>query len=424
MKTYLYKNLDAKMLEALTQRPTIDFEKTYEVIKPIIADVKANGDEAVKRYTKKFDGISLDSLELSYGEIKKAIAKLDKETKKAFQKAASNIEKFHKSQLIKEKPVKTMNGVVCFREPRAIEKVGLYIPGGTAPLASTVLMLGVPAKIAGCKEVLICTPPPVTPEIIFAADLCSIKKIYQIGGAQAIAAMAYGTESIPKVYKIFGPGNQYVTAAKMLVSFEGVAIDMTAGPSEVLVIADDEADCRFVAADLLSQSEHGEDSSAILLCSSEKIAKAVKVEIGRQIKSLTRRKIVKAALLKSFILVCPSLECAFEFSNEYAPEHLILAIKNPEKYVSRVINAGSVFLGKYSCESAGDYASGTNHVLPTYGYAKVYSSVSVDSFVKKITFQKLTKQGAKNLWPTVSIMASREALDGHKKAMQLRYLNN
>lgn len=424
MKTYLYKNLDAKALEALTRRPLIDLEKIYALVKPIMADVKANGDEAVKRYTKSFDGVALNSLRLSETEIKKSIEKLDGRAKEAFCVASANIETFHRSQMIEARPIETMNGVVCFREARAIEKVGIYVPAGTAPLPSTVLMLGIPAKIGGCSEVVLCTPPPIAPEIVFAASLCGITQIFQVGGAQAIAAMAYGTESIPKVYKIFGPGNQYVTAAKMLASLDSVAIDMPAGPSEILVVADESADVTFIAADLLSQAEHGSDSQVVLLCLSEKMADEVKIEVEKQLADLPRRDIAKQALLKSFILVCSNLDEVFEFSNSYAPEHLILNLEQAEKYIEKVVNAGSVFLGKYSCESAGDYASGANHTLPTYGYAKAYSGVSVDSFVKKITFQKLTEQGAKNLGPTVSIMASREALDGHKKAMQLRYLNN
>lgn len=423
MKTYSYKNLDAKTLEALTQRPEINLEKTYQIVKPIISDVKANGDQAVKKYTEKFDGVSLDSLELSDGEIQKAIAMLDKETKKVFQMAATNIEKFHKSQVEKEKPVETMEGVVCFREPRAIEKVGIYVPAGTAPLPSTVLMLGIPAKIAGCSEVILCTPPPITPEIVFAAALCSITQIFQVGGAQAIAAMAYGTESIPKVYKIFGPGNQYVTAAKMLASLDSTAIDMPAGPSEVLVIADESADVCFIAADLLSQAEHGQDSQVILLCLSKKMADKVKIEVEKQLADLPRRDIANQALSKSFVLVCQNLDEAFGFSNNYAPEHLILNIEGAENYLEKVINAGSVFIGKYSCESAGDYASGTNHTLPTYGYAKAYSGVSVDSFVKKITFQKLSEEGVRNLGPIVERMAECEQLQAHKNAMTLRIKN-
>jgi len=420
MKTYLYKNLDTKTLETLTQRPGIDLEKTYEIVKPIMAQVKANGDNAVRMYTQKFDGVSLLSLALSADEIKESISKLDKDTIEVFKKAAANIEKFHKSQLPNEKPVKTMEGVICFRESRAIEKVGLYVPAGSAPLPSTVLMLGIPAKIAGCSEVVLCTPPPIAPEIVFAARLCGIKKIFQVGGAQAIAAMTYGTESIPKVYKIFGPGNQYVTAAKLLASLDSVAIDMPAGPSEVLVIADESADIPFIAADLLSQAEHGPDSQAVLLCLSKTVADKVKREIAKQLADLPRRDIASLALSKSFILVCPDLDAAFKFSNNYAPEHLILNLKDAGRYIGKIINAGSVFIGKYSCESAGDYASGTNHTLPTYGYAKAYSGVSVDSFIKKITFQELTEEGVRNLAPIVEKMAECEQLQAHKKAMALR----
>lgn len=420
MKIYFYNQLDNQTLKKLTQRPTVDLEKTYEIVKPIMADIKEKGDAALRYYTEKFDGISLDNFEISESEIKEAIKNLDEETKAAFQVAAANIKKFHKSQLKKEKQVETMKGVVCFREPRAIEKIGVYVPGGTASLPSTVLMLCIPAKLAGCSEIVLCTPPPVSPTIIFAASLCGVKKIFQVGGAQAIAAMAYGTESIPKVYKIFGPGNQYVTAAKMLASLDAVAIDMPAGPSEVLVIADEEAKPSFIAADLLSQAEHGADSQTLLLCLSEKIAQKVIAEIEEQMKDLPRCEIAKKALAKSFILVCSNLEEAFEFSNNYAPEHLILNLEKAENYINKVLNAGSVFLGKYSCESAGDYASGTNHTLPTYGFAKAYSGVSMDSFVKKITFQKLSEEGVRNLGPVVAKMADCEELEAHKRAMTLR----
>lgn len=420
MKICLYENLDAAELKRLMLRPAIDLEKTLESVRPIMSAVKENGDLALLSYTEKFDGIVIDSLEMSEEERQDGLLKVDEETKEAFRVAAQNIEKFHRSQIMNESPIETMPGVVCFREARAIEKVGLYIPAGTAPLASAVLMLGVPAKIAGCKEVVLCTPPPVSPAIIFAADLCGISKIYKVGGAQAVAAMVYGTETIPQVYKIFGAGNQYVTAAKMLASFEGVAIDMPAGPSEVLIIADEKADASFVAADLLSQAEHGVDSSAILLCLSEAMAAAVTFEIEKQLRDLPRREIAKTALSKSFILVCSNLEEAFEFSNEYAPEHLILNIENASNYVSQVVNAGSVFLGKYSCESAGDYASGTNHTLPTYGYAKAYSGVCLDSFVKKITFQELSREGVKNIGSIVEKMAECEQLQAHKNAMTLR----
>lgn len=415
MKKYLSENLNSEEREALTKRPAIDLEQTYEIVRPIMADVRNNGDEAVRRYTKKFDGLELGDFVLNVGKVE-----LDEKVKGAFEQAAANIEKFHKSQLCSEAAVETMAGVTCFRENRAIEKVGLYIPAGSAPLPSTVLMLGIPAKLAGCKEVVLCTPPPVAPEIIFAAELCGIKKIYQIGGAQAIAAMAYGTSTVPQVYKIFGPGNQYVTAAKMLASLEGLAIDMPAGPSEVLVIADEEARADFVAADLLSQAEHGPDSQVLLLCLSQKKAEEVQREILQQLEELPRKKIAQASLAKSFTLICDDLEDAFNFSNDYAPEHLILNLAEAGKYVEKVVNAGSVFLGQYSCESAGDYASGTNHTLATYGYAKAYSGVSVDSFVKKITFQKLSKEGVRQIGPIVETMAECEQLQAHKNAMTLR----
>lgn len=420
MKIYSYKNLEAKALASLTLRAKIDLEKTFEIVRPIMYDVKVNGDKALKRYTQKFDDVSIDSFELKGSEIESAIKKVDKKNKKAFKIAAANIAKFHKSQLTKEKKVETTKGVICFRESRAIEKVGIYVPAGTAPLSSTVLMLGIPAQIAGCSEVILCTPPNVAPEIIFAASLCGIRKIFQVGGAQAIAAMTYGTESIPKVYKIFGPGNQYVTAAKMLASLDSVAIDMPAGPSEVLVIADEKANPSFVAADLLSQAEHGRDSQAVLLCLSEKKANAVLSEVEKQLKALSRRDIAREALEQSFILICTNLNDAFEFSNSYAPEHLILNLKDAQNYTQKVINAGSVFIGEYSCESAGDYASGTNHALPTSGFARSYSGVSTDSFIKSITFQILSKKGVKNIGPTVERMAECEQLQAHKMAMALR----
>lgn len=408
MKIYSYKqNID------LTKRPAINLEQTFEIVKPIMEDVRENGDNTLFKYTEKFDGIKLKQLSISTKN-----PQVDAVTKAAFKQAAKNIEKFHKSQITKEPKVQTMKGVTCFRESRAIEKVGLYIPAGSAPLASSVLMLGIPAKIAGCKEIVLCTPPPVAPEILYAANLCGIKKIFTVGGAQAIAAMAYGTETIPQVYKIFGAGNQFVTASKMLASLKGVAIDMPAGPSELLIIADGKADPDFVAADLLSQAEHGADSQVVLVCLSKKFAQKVNKEIEKQLKDLPRREIAKKALENSFILICENLDQAYDFSNEYAPEHLIINIAKPN--IRKVINAGSVFLGKYSCESAGDYASGTNHVLPTYGYSKSYSGVSLDSFVKKITFQKLTKQGAKSIAEVVEKMAECEGLIGHKKSMTIR----
>lgn len=426
MKIYFYEKLGNP--EALCERPAVDMERTFKVVKPIMEDVRLRGDSAVKFYTERFDGVGLEELAVSEEEILEACEQVDKEVKKAFIVAVENIEKFHKAQALREEPVETMKGVVCFRESRAIEKVGLYVPAGSAPLPSTVLMLGIPARIAEVSEVVLCAPPArdgkIAPEILYAARLCGISKIFKVGGAQAIAAMAYGTETVPRVYKIFGPGNQFVTAAKILAS-SFTAIDMPAGPSEVLVIADGKADCRYVAADLLSQAEHGVDSQVVLACLSLDLAEKVLVEIEEQIEKLPRREICRQALEKSFVLVCGSLQQAFDFSNEYAPEHLILNLEDAERYVPKVINAGSVFLGKYSCESAGDYASGTNHVLPTFGFAKSTSGASVDSFIKKITFQKLSENGAKNLGPIVSIMASTESLGGHKKAMELRYqINN
>lgn len=415
MKKYLYKKLFKQKLQQLTLRPAINLEEVYKIVKPIMADVRKNGDKALKKYSKKFD-----RLELTNFQLQDMSENLDEQTKKAFTIAAANIRSFHKGQVTDETPIETMPGVTCFRENRAIEKVGLYIPAGSAPLPSAGLMLAIPAKIAGCREIVICTPPPVSQEIIFVAKLCGIKQIYQLGGAQAIAAMAYGTETIPQVYKIFGAGNQYVTAAKMLASLDSVAIDMPAGPSEVLIIADEEADSSFVAADLLSQAEHGPDSQVVLLCLSQKMAAQVEIEIDQQIKALPRKNIAAQALKNSFTIICDDLQQAFQFSNDYAPEHLILNITDADQYTSKVINAGSVFLGKYSCESAGDYASGTNHTLPTYGYAKAYSGVSVDSFIKKITFQKLNQQGVKNLGPVVEKMAECEGLAAHKNAMTLR----
>ncbi|MBT6068719.1 histidinol dehydrogenase [Candidatus Peregrinibacteria bacterium] len=423
MKTCFYKQLDATRLQELTQRPQIDLDGTYEIVRPIMEEVKSSGDTALKYFTRKFDSVELESLEVSEEERNAAASKLSDKTKNAFKKAAENIRTFHKSQILDEKVVETMPGVTCFRQSRAIEKVGLYIPAGTAPLPSTVLMLGIPAQIAGCEEIILCTPPPVAPEILYAAELCGITKIFQVGGAQAIAAMTYGTESIPQTYKIFGPGNQYVTAAKMLAQLEGIAIDMPAGPSEVIIIADDNANPEFVAADLLSQAEHGTDSQVVLVCLSERVAEKVNGELQSQLSVLPRKEIAKESLSKSFTLICESLDQAFKFSNQYAPEHLILNVENPDKYIQLIKNTGSVFLGKYSCESAGDYASGTNHTLPTYGYAKAYSGVSLDSFVKKITFQRLTEEGVRNLGPIVEEMAECEQLFAHKNAMSLRLKN-
>ncbi len=427
MKRYYFKKLNGISLKNLCKRKPICFDDILPVVKNILAEVKNRGDEALLEFTAKFDNINLSSFEITEKEIEESTKRIPQDIQKAFQKAAYNIKKFHKLQLSKPKKIETMDGVYCFTEMRPIEKVGLYIPGGTAPLASTVLMLAIPAKLAGCKEIVLVTPPTkegkVADIILFSAKLCGITKIFKIGGAQAIAALAFGTESIPKVDKIFGPGNKYVTLAKMLVSIdpEGSAIDMPAGPTEILIIADEKARADFVASDLLSQLEHDTDSIAILVTTSNKKADEILVELKKQMKELPRGEIARKALGNGFIMIVDSIEEAIAFSNQYAPEHLVLNATNPRKYISSIKNAGSVFLGPYSPVSAGDYAVGTNHSLPTYGYARVFGGISVSSFQKIITFQEITKQGAKNLGPIVSIMALQEGLEGHKKAMQLRY---
>jgi histidinol dehydrogenase len=407
----------------LLKRPTIQNIDITEQIRPILEDIKENGDKAVRKYNQRFDAHT-GSLIVSQEELKKAEKLLSKDLKKAIEQAYQNIHTFHKTQLqSKIEKVETMKGVVCWRKSIAIEKVGLYIPGGTAPLFSTVLMLGVPAQIAGCQEIILCSPPrkeSLHPAILFAAQLVGIQKIFKVGGVQAIASMAYGTESIPKVYKIFGPGNQYVTTAKQLVSQENVAIDMPAGPSEVLVWADDTAVPEFVAADLLSQAEHGTDSQVIMLTTSEKLAQKVKKALDIQIETLPRKEIAQKALANSKIIIVEDNQVALEMSNLYAPEHLILAIKNAEKQAEKIVNAGSVFIGNYTPESAGDYASGTNHTLPTNGYATAYSGVSVDSFVKKVTFQKITQKGLQNIGSIIELMAEAEELHAHKNAVSIR----
>lgn len=420
MKTYLFSQLSTTELNQLTQRPSLESADLAATVQPILAAVKSKGDEALREYTAKFDQVELTDIALAASDFATAEQQLAPDLKQAFQIAATNIRKFHQTQAQPEPVVETMPGVRCYRQSRAIESVGLYTPAGTAPLPSTVLMLGIPAQLAGCQEVVLCTPPPIRPEIIYAAQLCGITKIYQVGGAQAIAAMAYGTESIPKVAKIFGPGNQYVTAAKQLVAMTDVAIDMPAGPSELLVIADGQADPAFVAADLISQAEHGQDSQVVLLCLSSEFAEQVAQELAAQLTDLPRRTIAEQALANSFCLVCPDLEQAIQFSNSYAPEHLILNIQNPQAYTEQITNTGSVFLGALTPESAGDYASGTNHTLPTNGWARSYSGVSLDSFLKKITFQELTAQGVKTLGPFVEQLAECEQLLGHKRAMTIR----
>ena len=383
-----------------------------------------NGDEALFKYTQRFDGVTLSKLEVREKEIENSIAQTPQSLKAAINIAYNNIKAFHMAQQRSEATVETMPGVRCWRKSVAIEKVGLYIPGGTAPLFSTILMLGIPAQIAGCKEIVLCTPPnknkTIDPVILYTAKLVGITKIYTVGGAQAIAAMACGTESIPQVYKIFGPGNQYVTNAKECVQQRGVAIDMPAGPSELLVIADDTCNPAFVASDLLSQVEHGTDSQVVLLSDSEKIIEACLREVVQQTEQLERKKTAIEALKNSKAISLESMQQCIEFSNRYAPEHLIIASEEANELAEEVVNAGSVFLGNYSCESAGDYASGTNHTLPTNGYAKNYSGVSLDSFVKKITYQEINKQGIQNLGKTIEIMAEAEKLTAHKNAVTLR----
>ncbi len=410
--------------KTLLERPAIENGSLQENVRAVMEEVKRNGDIAVKKFTHKFDGIALDDFLVSEKEISESASLLSSELKKAIQQAATNIQLFHEKQVAGVEVIETMPGVQCWRKSIGIEKVGLYIPGGTAPLFSTILMLGIPAKIAGCKEVILCSPPgkdgKLNPAILYAAQLVGINKIYKIGGVQAIAAMAYGTETVSQVYKIFGPGNQYVTCAKQLIQQEGIAIDMPAGPSEVCVLADKTANPEFVAADLLSQAEHGVDSQVLLVTSEALIVKSVEAALEKQIALLPRKDIAMKALENSMAIVVKDIEEGISLVNEYAAEHLILACANDEVVAEKIINAGSVFLGNYSPESAGDYASGTNHTLPTNGFARTYSGVSVDSFVKKITYQKLSKQGLQNIADTVELMAEAEGLDAHANAVRIR----
>ncbi len=455
MKTVFLKSLsDVAGLKKLVQRPAVRLETLFPKVRKILLDVKKRGDAAVREYTKKFDRVDLDNFQKTKTVSTWADRPKLKQTQgleKVLRIAAENIEKFHRSQLLKEKPVETVKGIKCWREWRAIEKVGLYVPKG---LVSTVLMLGIPARIAGCKEIIMCTSPDSPPhqrganfvnsdakgtlpplwcggkqgriaqEMLLAAEIAGITKVFKIGGAQAIAAMAYGTETVPKVDKIFGPGNQYVMAAKMLVSIdpEGAAIDLPAGPSEVLVIADSQANPSFVAADLLSQAEHGADSQVVLTTNAQDLVRKVKSALKRQLLDLpaTRRKLAESTLENSRCIITKTIDKAIAFANHYAPEHLILNLKNPEKYISQIKNAGSVFVGEYTPESVGDYASGTNHVLPTSGYARSYSGVSIDGFIKKITFQKITKTGLQNIAPTVKALADIEQMPAHKNAVVVR----
>src|SRR6478609_8878637 len=408
----------------LTQRPQLDSEFLDGAVKKIIDDVKANGDRAIKALTLQFDKIEIDNLLVSEKEFSDARNQLSDELIKAIEVASKNIEKFHASQKRETQVIETTEGVNCWRKAVAIEKVGLYIPGGSAPLFSTVLMLGIPAKLAGCSEVILCTPPDkegkINAAILFAAYKVGIKKIFKVGGAQAIAAMAFGTETIPKTYKIFGPGNQFVTKAKQIVNQSGIAIDMPAGPSEVLVIADETADPSFVAADLLSQAEHGADSQVVLVTTSQTKAEQVAEQIQKQLATLPRQQVALKALENSRYVIFNNEIDVIDFANDYAPEHLIINTRNCDALAEKVINAGSVFLGQYTAESAGDYASGTNHTLPTSGHAKAYAGVSLDSFTKNITFQKITEAGLKKLGPVIEKMAEAEQLIAHKESIRIR----
>lgn len=423
----LYKYPDTAEWSLLTKRPAIETATLEKKVKKILKKVKGNGDKALRKYAKEFDNIKLKTLFVTEKEIAAAINEVSDELKTAIQQAKKNIETFHFAQKETINKIETMPGVECWRKSTGIEKIGLYIPGGSAPLFSTVLMLGVPAQLAGCKEIILCTPPSkdgsINAAILYTAQLCGISKIFKVGGAQAVAAMAYGTESIPDVFKIFGPGNQFVTMAKQLIQQQGVAIDMPAGPSEVLIMADETAVPEFIAADLLSQAEHGADSQVILVTISELVAEKTMAAINEQLESMPRKEIALKALENSKAILVNNIEEAIAFSNRYAPEHLIISCKNDEQVAEQIITAGSVFLGNYSPESVGDYASGTNHTLPTNGYAAMYSGVSLDSFVKKITYQRLTKEGLKNIGTTVMAMAAAEGLDAHKNAVAIRLKN-
>lgn len=425
MKTYKYP--DKSKWKKLIQRPESDQPDVTKTVQNILDKVRSKGDKALKKFTKKLDGVIIDDTRVSEFEIIQAAAEVPDELKNAINIARQNITKFHKAQKQHSLRIETMPGVVCWRKRMPIEKVGLYIPGGSAPLFSTVLMLAIPASIAGCKEIVLCTPPgkngKVHPAILYTASLCGIKNIFKVGGAQAIAAMAYGTEIIPPVFKIFGPGNSYVTTAKMLVQLDGVAIDMPAGPSELMVIADETANPEFIASDLLSQAEHGPDSQVMLLTDSLPLAKQVKTFARQQLLKLPRKKIAEKALKQSVIIVLKNMDEAIVLSNLYAPEHLIIMIADPALITEKIQAAGSVFIGNWSPESAGDYASGTNHTLPTNGYAAMYSGVSVDSFTKTITYQHLTKEGLGQLGPAIMTLAKAEDLEAHSKAVEIRLKN-
>ncbi|KAB1158004.1 histidinol dehydrogenase [Flavobacterium luteum] len=408
----------------ILKRPTANFSDIEETVKGIFIEIQKKGDKAVAKYTSLFDGISLTDIQVSDDEIQTAISLVSDELKEAIQLAKSNIEKFHSAQKTAKIEIETTEGVQCWQEKRPIQKVGLYIPGGTAPLFSTVLMLAVPAKIAGCQEIVLCSPPDkngkINPAILYTAQLCGVNKILKVGGIQAIAGMTFGTTTIPKVYKIFGPGNQFVTVAKQFATQFGVAIDMPAGPSELLIVADESANASFVASDLLSQAEHGGDSQVILVTTSKDFIDAVEKDVSSQIKSLPRKAIAEKAIKNSKLIYVENNQIAIDLINEYGPEHFIICSKNEKYYVDNIQNAGSIFIGNYTPESAGDYASGTNHTLPTNGYAKNYSGVNLDSFMKSMTFQKISEKGIQNIGSAIEIMAEAEGLQAHKNAVTLR----
>ncbi len=408
----------------ILKRPTQTVKEIETTVNQVFEDVQKNGDTAIKKYTKKFDKVAVKSLKVTQEEISIAVEAVSSELKKAIQQAAANIEKFHKAQKTEKIYQETTPGVVCWQEKRPIEKVGLYIPGGTAPLLSTVLMLTIPAKIAGCQQIILCSPPnlegKIANEILYTANLCGVTNIFKVGGIQAISGLTFGTTTIPKVYKIFGPGNQFVTVAKQIATKFGVAIDMPAGPSELLIMADDSANASFVASDLLSQAEHGADSQVILVSTSEKLIEDVSKEVAKQLKELPRIEIATKAIQNSKSILVKNLKEALALINEYAPEHFIVCTNNNDFFIDGIFNAGSVFIGNYTPESAGDYASGTNHTLPTNGYSKSYSGVNLDSFTKSITFQEISKKGIQNIGKSIELMALAEGLQAHKNAVSIR----
>jgi histidinol dehydrogenase len=420
----LHINPDKQTWKALLKRPTQSVEAIEAIVNEVFDDVSKNGDKAIKKYTSRFDGVTLESTIVSVAEIKRASEAVTKDLKKAILLAKSNIETFHRAQKTEKVFTETMKGVECWQEKRPIHKVGLYIPGGTAPLFSTVLMLAVPAQIAGCKDIVLCSPPnkegKIANEILYTAQLCGVTKVIAVGGIQAIAGLTFGTATIPQVYKIFGPGNQFVTVAKQLATKHGVAIDMPAGPSELLVMADDSANAVYVASDLLSQAEHGSDSQVLLVTTSKLFAERVSDEVEKQLRDLPRKEMAQNAILNSKSIVVDSFETALNLIDEYGPEHFIVVTEDDDYFVDNIGNAGSVFIGNYTPESAGDYASGTNHTLPTNGFSKAYSGVNLDSFQKSMTFQKLSKEGIQNIGNAIELMAEAEGLQAHKNAVTLR----